>query len=122
MQKVKKFRSKKYLQWVASKPCLICRYEPCQAHHITISEPRGWGQKVSDNYTIPLCYQHHDLLHHTSERKFWTIIGINPVFYANLLFSIKDTVNDDDVWLFDNIYKRILPQVENNIDFLMKVK
>jgi hypothetical protein len=39
-----------------------------------------------------------------------------------LLFSIKDTVNDDDVWLFDNIYKRILPQVKNNIDFLMKVK
>ena len=122
MQKIKKFRSKKYLEWVASKPCLICRYEPCQAHHITIAELRGWGQKVSDNFTIPLCYQHHYLLHHTSERKFWTKVGVNPVFYADLFFTIKNTENDNDHWLYENIYKRMIPHVQNNIDFLIKVK
>tara|TARA_R110000850_G_scaffold202104_1_gene328157 strand:- start:93 stop:461 length:369 start_codon:yes stop_codon:yes gene_type:complete len=122
MLKQKKYRSKSYLKWVASKPCLICRYEPCQAHHITIAEHRGWGQKVSDKYTIPLCYQHHDLLHHTSERKFWNQIGIDPMFYANLLFAIKGTDCDNDEWLFDNMYKRIYPLVQNNIDFLMKPK
>ena len=122
MLKQKKYISKSYLKWVASKPCLICRYEPCQAHHITIAEHRGWGQKVSDKYTIPLCYQHHDLLHHTSERKFWNEIGADPMFYANLLFSIKGTDCDNDEWLFDNMYKRIYPLVQNNIDFLMKPK
>jgi len=123
MQKTKKFRSKKYLQWVAEKPCLLCMYEPCQAHHITIAELRGWGQKVSDNYTIPLCYKHHHLLHMTGERKFWQKLGINPKFYAELLFS---TYNHNkleyDVFLWENMYKKITSILKTNIDFLSSVQ
>ena len=44
------------------------------------------------------------------------------MFYANLLFSVKGTDCDNDEWLFDNMYKRIYPLVQNNIDFLMKPK
>jgi hypothetical protein len=97
VQKIKKFRSQKYLRWVASLPCLLCLHNECQAHHITIAEHRGFGQKVSDNFVIPLCCTHHHQLHMVSERKFWHILGITPVDYANSLFDIynKGEINND---------------------------
>ena len=78
----KKWKSKKYLQWVASQQCLLCMYHECQAHHITIAEKRGVSQKVSDCWTIPLCYAHHSQLHHTGERLYWQKLGIDPMVYA----------------------------------------
>ena len=121
--KQKKFRSKKYLMWVANKPCLLCMTEPCQAHHITIAEHRGFGQKVSDNYTIPLCYPHHHLLHMTGERKFWQKIGINPKFYSELLFvTYNQNKLEYDQYLWENMYKKVTPLIKANIAFLTSVK
>ena len=59
-------------------------YHECQAHHITIAEKRGVSQKVSDCWTIPLCYAHHSQLHHTGERLYWQKLGIDPMVYATL--------------------------------------
>ena len=65
--KVKVPRDKKYLRWIAQKPCLICeKHNPTYRdgmnretvvyHHIVIE---GRGIKCSDYRTVPLCYYHH---------------------------------------------------------------
>ena len=86
----KNWKSKKYLQWIASQQCLLCMYHECQAHHITIAEKRGISQKVSDCWTIPLCYAHHHQLHMTGERKFWQKLGIDPMDYASKFYVLWD--------------------------------
>jgi|TARA_R100001460_G_scaffold67650_3_gene108074 hypothetical protein len=123
MLKQKKFRSKKYLMWVSERPCLLCMSEPCQAHHITIAELRGMGQRVSDNFTIPLCYQHHHQLHMTGERSFWQKLGINPKHYSELLFATYNSNKlECDVYLWENMYKKVTPYIKANIDFLTQLK
>ena len=123
MLKQKKFRSNKYLIWVSERPCLLCMSEPCQAHHITTAELRGMGQRVSDNFTIPLCYSHHHQLHMTGEKSFWQKLDINPKYYSELLFATYNSNKlECDVFLWENMYKKITPQIKANIDFLTKLK
>jgi len=119
LNKTKKYRNIKYLQWVSERPCLLCMSDPCQAHHITTAELRGFGQKVSDNLTIPICYKHHHLLHMTGEKTFWSKLGIDPKPLTKIFFSAYN--NDKlecDVYLWENVYKTILPNIKANIDFL----
>jgi hypothetical protein len=91
----KRWQSKQYLKYVASHPCLLCQHNETQAHHITIAEKRGISQKVSDYYTLPLCYLHHDQLHNTGERKFWKILDLNPVDLAKYFFDLWEKGNKD---------------------------
>ena len=119
----KNWKSKKYLQWIASQQCLLCMYHECQAHHITIAEKRGISQKVSDCWTIPLCYAHHHQLHMTGEAKFWTKIGINPKFYALLLYCIYNSdYKEDDRYLWNTVHKKVLHKVQKHLDFLLHLK
>ena len=119
----KRWKSKKYLQWVASQQCLLCMYHECQAHHITIAEKRGISQKVIDCWTIPLWYAHHSQLHHTGERLYWQKLGIDPMVYATLFYELwnKDDKNNIE-YVQNEIYDKVLPSCKNNIDFLMQVK
>src|SRR5271166_3313391 len=52
-------RSKAHLAFVASQPCLVCKATPSDPHHLKIARPRSLGRKVSDEFTVPLCRQHH---------------------------------------------------------------
>ncbi len=63
MQKIKPFRSKKYLKAVSELPCCICGLTPCDPHHIKGKEYGGMALKPSDNLTMPLCHDHHTQLH-----------------------------------------------------------
>lgn len=51
------FRSKRWLQAVASIPCVICGAEDVQAAHR--NEGKGMGMKVDDCLTAALCVAHH---------------------------------------------------------------
>ena len=83
----RRLRSKAHLQFVASKPCLICEALPCHAHHITFAQPRGLSQKVSDEFTVPLCAVHHNELHALgNEASWWRGQGIEPVSRAGELW------------------------------------
>jgi hypothetical protein len=83
----RRLRSKAHLQFVASKPCLICEALPCHAHHITFAQPRGLSQKVSDEFTVPLCAVHHNELHALgNEASWWRGQGIEPVSRASELW------------------------------------
>ena len=80
----RRLRSKAHLQFVASKPCAICETLPCHAHHITFAQPRGLSQKVSDEFTVPLCVAHHNELHaFGNEASWWRSQGIEPLGIAN---------------------------------------
>ena len=81
-------RNKAHLLLVAAKPCLICGEMPCHAHHVTFAQTRGLAVKVSDEFTVPLCAMHHNLLHmYGGEAAFWRQHGIEPLGCAKRLWE-----------------------------------
>jgi hypothetical protein len=64
-------RNKAHLTFVSSQPCLICQRTPSDAHHLKFAQPRSLGRKVSDEFTVPLCRDHHLQLHHHGNEAAW---------------------------------------------------
>ena len=70
---------------------------PCDAHHVKIAQPRSLGRKVSDEFTVPLCREHHrDLHQHGNEANLWTKQGIEPLSIASTLWSKTHAVEIAD--------------------------
>jgi hypothetical protein len=68
---------------VVQQPCLVCGREPSDPHHLRFARPRGLGQKISDELTVPLCPAHHRELHRAGkEAAWWTQRGIEPLATA----------------------------------------
>jgi ERF superfamily len=81
-------RNKAHLAFVASQPCLICQRSPCDAHHVKFAQPRTLGRKVSDEFTVPLCRDHHIQLHHQgNEAAWWANLKIAPLETASELWN-----------------------------------
>jgi hypothetical protein len=60
--------SKKYRQWLATKPCLFCGIEPSgPPHHDREIGPCGASRKPSDTYCLPICHKCHDHIHNYSK-------------------------------------------------------
>ena len=57
--------------FVASQPCVLCGRTPSHAHHIRFAQPRAMGAKVSDEFTVPLCFLHHRSLHDSGAEETW---------------------------------------------------
>jgi len=86
--KTRRRRDKAHLQYVTSKPCLVCGRTPCDAHHLRFAEPRALGRKVSDEFTVPLCRTHHRQVHDRGdERAWWEEVRIDPQPIARQLWS-----------------------------------
>ena len=82
----RRLRDKDHLRRVAELPCLVCSCQPSHAHHLRFAQRRGLGQKVSDEYVVPLCALHHGDLHRSSsEQEWWARQKINPVPVSNEL-------------------------------------
>jgi ERF superfamily len=85
----KRLRDRQHLRFVARQPCLVCGREPCDPHHLRFAQPRGLGQKVSDEFTVPLCRAHHRELHRAGkEREWWLRKGLEPLESARVLWTI----------------------------------
>jgi hypothetical protein len=81
-------RSKAHLAFVSSQPCLVCQRSPSDAHHVKFAEPRALGRKVSDEFTVPLCRDHHiQLHHHGNEAAWWANLNIAPLEQAKELWT-----------------------------------
>lgn len=81
-------RSKMHLLFVREQPCLVCQRTPCDAHHLKFAQQRALGQKVSDEFTVPLCRTHHQELHrHGNERAWWANLQIVPLPVAQDLWT-----------------------------------
>lgn len=84
-----KLRSKKFLDRVRGEPCLICGSPPRNhAHHLRHSEKSGMGQKVSDKWTVPLCWKCHASCHTRGREDAWWIEqGIDPIKWSENFFK-----------------------------------
>jgi hypothetical protein len=87
LRKTARRRSKAHLAFVAAQPCLICQRSPGDAHHLKFAQPAALGRKVSDEFTVPLCRDHHDALHrHGNEISWWANFQITPMEIARELW------------------------------------
>lgn len=98
LPKTQRRRSKAHLAFVAAQPCLVCQRTPSDAHHLKFAQPHAMGRKVSDEFTVPLCRDHHLELHaHGNELSWWANAGVAPLERArelwNASLSNKDQVD-----------------------------
>jgi hypothetical protein len=88
LPKTIRHRSKAHLKFVASQPCLVCQRTPCDAHHVKFAQARSLGRKVSDEFTVPLCRDHHMQLHKNgNEAAWWANLKVEPLVDARALWS-----------------------------------
>jgi ERF superfamily len=88
LRKSMRRRNKAHLAFVASQPCLVCQRSPCDAHHLKFAQPRSLGLKVSDEFTVPLCREHHHELHrHGNEMAWWANLQIDALKEAKELWA-----------------------------------
>ena len=61
----KRYTNKRYLEHLATLPCLVCGVSDVQLHHLMRpwDGERGTGRRSGDQNAIPLCYSHHAKLH-----------------------------------------------------------
>jgi hypothetical protein len=84
----KRLRDKDHLRFVASQPCLVCGRQPSDPHHLRFAQPRALGLKVSDEFTVPLCRDHHQQLHQAgNELAWWHDLNINALEIAKELWT-----------------------------------
>jgi DNA recombination protein Rad52 len=75
----KRIRDQHHLRFIGSLPCLICGRFPTEAHHLRFLQPRAMGKKASDEWTVPLCFLHHRVLHDVGdELQWWNEHRIDP--------------------------------------------
>jgi hypothetical protein len=55
----RRVRDRAHLRSVAQKACLVCARKPSDPHHLRFAQSRAMGQKVSDEFAVPLCRGHH---------------------------------------------------------------
>src|SRR5208282_2589283 len=68
-------------------PCLICGRQPADAHHLRFAQHRALGQKVSDEFIVPLCRGHHREVHRSGDEPgWWKKAGIDPTLPARALW------------------------------------
>jgi len=73
-------RDPKWLDQVRQMNCLICKRRPTEAHHLTHVQEKARGLKAGDQFVVPLCSQHHNMLHRAGdEARWWIIMGVDPV-------------------------------------------
>lgn len=61
--KTKAWRSKRYLDWVKTLPCVLCGCPADDAHHAIGLGLSGMGMTAADYYAIPVCRGHHSEIH-----------------------------------------------------------
>lgn len=94
LRKPIRLRNKSHLLFVAGRPCLICQRSPCDAHHLKFAQPRTLGRKVSDEFTVPLCRDHHQELHrHGNEMAWWANVQVAPLQIAQKLWEASSSAH-----------------------------
>jgi hypothetical protein len=79
----KRLRDPGHLKFINTQPCLACGRVPAHAHHLRFAQPRSMSNKVSDEWTVPLCFTHHRALHTVgNEEAWWAEKGIDAMAEA----------------------------------------
>jgi ERF superfamily protein len=86
--KTVRLRDKDHRRFVLRQPCLVCGRVPSDPHHLTFTQPRGLGYRVSDEFTVPVCRIHHRELHRSGdEAAWWQRLNIDPIPVALRLWQ-----------------------------------
>lgn len=77
LPKTERLRSPRHLAWVRSLPCSVpgCTSRDVQAHHVR--KAAGVGMKPADQYSAPLCLEHHSEGHSLGWRSFEIKHGVD---------------------------------------------
>jgi hypothetical protein len=87
-------RDKDHRRFVLRQACLVCGRVPSDPHHLTFTQPRALGRRVSDEFIVPVCRTHHRELHRSgNEAAWWQRLNINPIPVALRLW--QQTRSDD---------------------------
>jgi hypothetical protein len=83
-----RLRDKDHRKYVLRQPCLVCGRVPSDPHHLTFTQPRALGRRVSDEFTVPVCRVHHRELHRSgNESAWWRRLNIDPLPVALKLWQ-----------------------------------
>jgi hypothetical protein len=74
--KPKTYRSKKYLEFIRTKRCIVCGYDQTVPHHEPLGHG-GKGIKAPDSFTLPMCHLCHNYRHQQGF-VFWEENNIDP--------------------------------------------
>jgi predicted phage-related endonuclease len=86
--KTVRFRDKEHRKFVSRQACLVCGRTPSDPHHLTFTQPRALGHRVSDEFTVPVCRIHHRELHRQGdEAAWWAKVHIDPLPVALRLWQ-----------------------------------
>jgi hypothetical protein len=77
------FRSKPYLNFIRSKPCVLCQHPISHAHHEALHRA-GMGIKAPDSHAVPLCVECHALRHRVGKDTFWKNTNIEMLIIGYL--------------------------------------
>jgi hypothetical protein len=90
--KTVRLRDKEHRRFVTRQPCLVCGRVPSDSHHLTFTQPRALGHRVSDEFTVPVCRIHHRELHRSGdEAGWWQKFNIDPLPVALRLWQHSQT-------------------------------
>src|SRR4249920_3127791 len=86
--KTVRLRDKDHRRFVLQQACLVCGRVPSDPHHLTFTQPRALGRRVSDEFTVPVCRVHHRELHLSGdEAAWWRGLNIDPLPVALKLWQ-----------------------------------
>src|SRR5262249_23187355 len=86
--KTVRLRDKDPRKFVLRQPCLVCGRMPSDSHHLTFTQSRALGRRVSDEFTVPVCRVHHRELHRSGdEAAWWRRLNIDPLPVALRLWQ-----------------------------------
>jgi hypothetical protein len=92
--KTARLRDKDHQRFVVRQACLVCGRVPSDPHHLTFTQPRALGRRVSDEFIVPVCRVHHRELHRSGDEvAWWRRLNIDPVPVALRLW--QQTRSDD---------------------------
>jgi hypothetical protein len=83
-----RLRDKDHRRFVLRQACLVCGRVPSDPHHLTFTQPRALGRRVSDEFIVPVCRVHHRELHRSgNEAAWWRKLNIDPIPIALRLWQ-----------------------------------
>jgi ERF superfamily len=86
--KTVRLRDKDHRKFVLRQACLVCGRVPSDPHHLTFTQPRALGRRVSDEFIVPVCRVHHRELHRSGdEATWWRKLNIDPLPVALRLWQ-----------------------------------
>jgi len=92
LSKKQRLKVDAHLDFIRTLPCLVTGKRPVEAAHIRYGDwsrgkgETGMGEKPHDMWTVPLHPDEHRKQHSMNERDYWTLVGIDPIAIASLLW------------------------------------